>query len=78
MSIHGHKILEMMAGNSYTENQLLQSIHAKFGENTLFHTCSAKDLNAEQIIVFLKQKGKFRPTQEGQFTLDESSVCDHE
>lgn len=78
MSIHGHRVLEMMAGNSYTEEHLLHAIEAKFGADALFHTCSAKNLNAAQIIEFLKSKGKFQATQGNEFTADENNICDHE
>ena len=78
MSVHGHKVMEMMAGNCYTEERLLEEIRVNFGEGALFHTCSAKGLDARQLIVFLKQKGKFLPAQGEQFTVDENSVCDHE
>jgi len=78
MSIHGHRVLEMMAGKSYTEDGLLKEIHANFGEEALFHTCSAENMDATQLIGFLKHKGKFLPAQGEQFTVDKSSVCDHE
>jgi len=55
MSIHGHRVLEMMAGKSYTEDGLLKEIHANFGEEALFHTCSAENMDATQLIGFLKR-----------------------
>lgn len=78
MSIHAHKILKMMAGNEYTEAQLVVAIQEQFGEDAVFHTCSAKDMNAQAIVDFLKNKGKFRLFAGERFTVDESNVCDHE
>lgn len=43
MSIHGHDVLNMMieSGERYTEESLVEAIHARFGEAARFHTCSA-------------------------------------
>ena len=72
----------MMVGNSYTEAQLLTAMQAQFGEEARFHTCSAQDMSATQLIAFLKDKGKFMPaptsTQVAAFTVDQTAVCDHE
>lgn len=79
MSIHGHEVLEMMDGKDYTESSLLDAIHKKFGTDARFHTCSQSDLNAEQLIAFLKAKGKFKPalTNDSQFTVDTRKICRH-
>lgn len=78
MSIHAHKILNMMTGHSYTETTLVQTINDQFGIDAQFHTCSAQNMNAQQIVQFLKQKGKFMPSSAQQFTVDQSKTCDHE
>ncbi|PXZ05295.1 DUF2492 domain-containing protein [Gilliamella apicola] len=79
MSIHGHEVLEMMDGKDYTESSLLDAIHKKFGTDARFHTCSQSDMNAEQLIAFLKAKGKFKPalTNDSQFTVDTRKICRH-
>lgn len=79
MSIHGHEVLEMMDGKDYTESSLLDAIHKKFGTDARFHTCSQSDINAEQLIAFLKAKGKFKPalTNDSQFTVDTRKICRH-
>ena len=79
MSIHGHEVLEMMDGKDYTESSLLDAIHKKFGTDARFHTCSQSDLNAEQLIAFLKAKGKFKLalTNDSQFTVDTRKICRH-
>lgn len=71
---HAHEVLRMMEGNSYTTESLRAAIVENFGEETLFCTCSAADMNADQIIEFLTAKGKFMPTEKG-FTMDKSKVC---
>ena len=79
ISIHGHEVLQMMDGNNYTESSLLNAINEKFGTEARFHTCSNSDMNAEQLIAFLKAKGKFKPalTDDSQFTVDIKKICRH-
>ena len=36
----------------------------------------AEDMNADELIAFLKQKGKFKPQEEG-FAFDETKRCNH-
>ena len=73
---HGHEVLEMMQGRSYTEKSLLEAILEKFGPEERFYTCCAENLTAQELIDFLKEKGKFMPAEDG-FTVDRSKVCDH-
>ena len=40
------------------------------------YTCSAENMDADELIVFLKQKGKFMPVENG-FTVDITKVCNH-
>lgn len=78
MSIHAHKILEMMHGKSFTEASLINTIKGDFGDDARFHTCSAQDMDAQAIVAFLKNKGKFKPASDEQgFTVNENAVCDH-
>ncbi len=77
-SIHGHEVLQMMlaAGESFTTGSLTAGIKAKFGADARFHTCSAVDLTAEQLVQFLAERGKFVARAEG-FTTSESKICQH-
>ena len=77
-SVHGHDVLTMMidSGEQYTEQSLVAAIIARFGEETHFHTCSAADLTAVQLVAFLAAKGKFIP-QEAGFSTHESKICQH-
>ncbi|MBI0094391.1 MULTISPECIES: YecH family metal-binding protein [Gilliamella] len=77
LSIHGHEVLQMMAGNNYTESSLLEAIEKRFGKNAKFHTCSEANMNAEQLICFLKLKGKFKSDNNSGFTVNETKICRH-
>ena len=51
---HGHEVLAMMQGHSYSEKSLLEAIIAKFGTEERFYTCSAEKLTAQELIDFLR------------------------
>ena len=74
---HGHEVLSMMQGHSYTEKSLLEAIVARFGADERFYTCGAENLTAQGLIDFLKAHGKFMPANEG-FTVDTTKVCNNE
>ena len=67
--LHAHEVLHMMKGNSYSELSLKKAISEKFGEDQRFYTCSAENMDIDELIDFLKMKGKFMSTDEG-FTVD--------
>ena len=75
--LHAHEVLHMMEGNSYSESSQRKAIVDKFGECQHFYACSADDMNVDELIEFLKKKGKFMPVRDG-FTVDVSKVCSHE
>lgn len=74
--LHAHEVLNMMGTKTYTEDRLKKEIVDTFGSDTRFYTCSADNLDAEQLVEFLKQKGKFKPQDEG-FAFDETKRCNH-
>lgn len=75
IDIHAHEVLHMMEGNNYSSKEVLkQAVEAKFGIEQRFRTCSVKGLDIESLIVFLEQKGKFKPSSDG-FTMDITKVC---
>ena len=78
MSIHGHDVLNMMieSGERYTKESLVEAIHARFGEAARFHTCSASDMTAAELVAFLAARGKFIPAADG-FSTYESKICRH-
>lgn len=74
--LHAHEVLFMMEGNSYSDASLRAAIIDKFGESQRFYTCSAENMSVDELIVFLKEKGKFMPADDG-FTVDTTKVCSH-
>ncbi|HEB4872876.1 TPA: YecH family protein [Kluyvera ascorbata F0526] len=77
-SIHGHEVLNMMidSDEQYSIESLEAAIHARFGEQARFHTCSAENMSAAELVAFLYKKGKFIPRESG-FTTVESKICRH-
>lgn len=77
-SVHGHDVLNMMieSGERYSAGSLEAAIITRFGKTTRFHTCSAENLTAGELVAFLQQKGKFIALPEG-FTTNESKMCRH-
>lgn len=77
-SIHGHDVLNMMieSGEQYTEQSLVQAIASRFGNNARFHTCSAENMTAAELVAFLAARGKFIPADEG-FSTHVSKICRH-
>ncbi|MGF6421549.1 putative metal-binding protein [Lelliottia sp. 489] len=77
-SIHGHDVLNMMieSGEQYTEQSLVQAIDSRFGNNARFHTCSAENMTAAELVAFLAARGKFIPADEG-FSTHVSKICRH-
>ena len=77
-SIHGHEVMHMIADaqHPFTRTGLIAEIARKFGDTARFHTCSAENLDAAQLVDFLTEKGKFQGGEEA-ITLDESDICRH-
>ena len=77
-SIHGHEVLNMMIeyGEQYSNASLEAAITARFGEQARFHTCSAADMTAGELVAFLAAKGKFIAKEDG-FSTHESKICRH-
>lgn len=76
--IHGHEVMEMMlgSGKTYTRASLITDILVKFGFEARFRTCSAKGMNAEQLVDFLESRGKFVPGPQG-FQTSPELMCSH-
>lgn len=77
-SIHGHEVMHMMleAGTQFSKATLKQAIESRFGADAKFHTCSAAEMNAEQLIEFLAGKGKFIASDDG-FNTTAEKICNH-
>ena len=76
--IHGHEVIEMMLSSNqvYSRDTLRQAIIEKFGAETRFHTCSAENMAAGELVDFLAQRGKFTESAGG-FALNPEKVCRH-
>lgn len=76
---HGHDVLHMMEGNSYsTKQQLIDAIIERFGADEQFCTCCAEGMTAAQLVDFLEAHGKFMPASgDNDFTVDVTKVCHH-
>lgn len=77
-SIHGHEVMHMMLelGGDFSAESLKAAMHQRFGESARYHTCSAEDLDADALIVFLREKGKFVDSEAG-FNTREEHICNH-
>ncbi|MPW29967.1 DUF2492 family protein [Agarivorans sp. B2Z047] len=77
-SIHGHQVMQLMLeqGGSFTSASLEALMKETFGEDSEYHTCRQKGMNAQQLIVFLADRGKFIEAKQG-FTTAESKICSH-
>ena len=77
-SIHGHEVLQMMLASEepWTLSSLEAAIHRRFGAEARFHTCSAENLSAAELVAFLEKKGKFIAKEEG-FPTAENKICRH-
>ncbi len=77
-SIHGHEIIDFVTENSnrFTRTSLVEDIHQRHGADIRFHTCSASDLTAVQLIDFLVSHDKFVESSEG-LLAPTGLRCDH-
>lgn len=77
-SIHGHEVLHFMLENpaGFTRESLEAAIIARFGADARFHTCSAEEMTAAQLIDLLEKKGKFVPVGDG-FNTEAGMICAH-
>ena len=76
--IHGHEVMEMMlaSGKTYTKETLVAEIVEKFGADARFHTCSAENMTAGQLVEFLNVRGKLVQQDEG-FQTSRDVMCQH-
>ncbi len=76
--IHGHEVMAMMmaSGRTYTRDSLRAHIIETFGEGARFYTCSAENMTADELIAFLRARGKFVEATDG-FTTEADKMCAH-
>ncbi len=61
-SNHGHKLLNLVKNleQPVSRQELLSLMDNEFGKDASFHTCSAENLKAAQILALFLEKGKLR------------------
>lgn len=76
--IHGHDVIAMMTSSNevYSKESLKAAIIGKFGADARFHTCSAENMDADAMIEFLAQRGKFMESAGG-IVINPDKVCQH-
>jgi probable metal-binding protein len=76
--VHGHEVMQMMIESncSFSRESLREAIQQRFGPQARFHTCSAQDLTADQLIDFLAGRGKFVERDAG-FSTTADRICRH-
>ena len=76
--VHGHEVMKMMIedGRAFSKASLRDAIVERFGADARFHTCSAENMTADELIVFLEDRGKFVATEAG-FNTASDRICDH-
>lgn len=77
-SVHGHEVLNFMLeiGGGFSKESLQQAIATRFGADTRFHTCSAQEMTAEELIEFLASRDKFVENENG-FNTQPGKICQH-
>lgn len=77
-SVHGHDVMGLMLahGKPLTQEALIALIHKTFGEECRFHTCSASELSAMDLLALLRRKGKVIECPEG-LTTEKGRICHH-
>ena len=77
-SIHGHEVMHLIADakHALTRDGWIIEIGRKFGPDARFHTCSADNMNAGELLDFLDARGKF-VVADGVLSLDAGLICQH-
>lgn len=78
-SLHGHIVMRMIidADPPHTRDSLGLAVDDAFGPEVRFHTCSAEQMDLDQLLAFLAERGKV-DWRDGCLVSDPALVCDHE
>jgi probable metal-binding protein len=76
--VHGHEVIEMMISSPqlYSKESLKAAIIGKFGGETRFHTCSAENMDAGEMVEYLADHGKFTESPGG-FAINPDKICQY-
>ena len=77
-SIHGHEVMHLIADSqqSLPKAGWIAEIGKKFGGDARFHTCSAHNMDAGELLEFLKARGKF-VIDGDHLSLGADKICQH-
>ena len=66
-SVHGHDVMALMVAQAHPvlKPQFIALMTETFGEAARYHTCSAENLTAEELIFLLLSKGKMAESAQG-------------
>jgi probable metal-binding protein len=78
-NVHAHEVLRLIAGadSTWTVDGLRREVEGRFGVGCRFETCSASDMDFDQLLQFLLQRRKIA-LLDGVVTADPSKICDHD
>lgn len=78
-SIHGHEVMKKMleSKDPFTTESLETAITGWFGADARFHTCSAENMTAADLVRFLGARNKFVASPGG-FGMRRENICDHD
>ena len=76
--IHAHEIMHMMLeqDGGFSRDSLARAIVDRFGADARFYSCSQSGMDAQGVIDFLENRGKFVP-RDGGFTTAKDRICNH-
>ena len=77
-TFHGHEVIQMVStsGESYTRASLRAAIVERFGKDATFYSCSESDMSPDEMIDFLKARGKFIEGDD-EFAFNHEGACNH-
>ena len=77
--VHGHEVLRKLGdtNRSFTREGLQTEIFDQFGPDVRFHTCSEEGMTLDELLVFLKTRGKV-VEQDGLLRSDLVDICSDE
>ena len=77
-NIHGHEVMERIAaaGRKMSREEIIADAEATFGADARFHTCSAENMTAGDLLDFLASRGKL-VGEDSAMALASGAACDH-
>ena len=77
--IHAHEVLHLIvdADTAWRVDGLRREVESRFGIGCRFRSCSAHEMDFDQLLKFLLQRCKIAIV-DGTVTADPSRICDHD